>query len=70
MNRDNYLNPFDDEHLEFTVLVNEQQQYSLWPVFAALPAGWQLRFGPSARQDCLDYVESHWLSINPFQTKA
>ncbi|MBQ4797076.1 MbtH family NRPS accessory protein, partial [Pectobacterium versatile] len=29
------LNPFDDDRLAFLVLVNEQQQYSLWPEFAA-----------------------------------
>lgn len=33
------LNPFDDDRLAFLVLVNEQQQYSLWPEFAAVPAG-------------------------------
>lgn len=29
-------NPFDDDEATFYVLINDQQQYSLWPTFAAL----------------------------------
>lgn len=35
-------NPFDDESLRFSVLVNAQQQYSLWPQFADTPQGWRV----------------------------
>ena len=62
----NYLNPFDDDQLDFTVLTNSQQQYSLWPIFAAQPEGWNTQFGPASRSDCLDFIERNWLSINPF----
>lgn len=64
---DNYLNPFDDEQHEFLVLANTQAQYSLWPDFAVQPAGWDIHFGPAPRTECLDYIEQHWHSINPFQ---
>ena len=67
MSREDYLNPFDDEQLAFTVLANAQRQYSLWPLFAAQPAGWVAQFGPAPRAACLDYIERHWSSINPFR---
>ena len=70
MSHENYLNPFDNEQLEFTVLVNASQQYSLWPVFAILPEGWSAQFGPASRSECLSYIESHWININPFSNAA
>ncbi|MGL5405776.1 MAG: MbtH family NRPS accessory protein [Propionibacteriaceae bacterium] len=34
------MNPFDDKSAEFLVLVNDENQHSLWPVFAPLPGLW------------------------------
>lgn len=62
-----YLNPFDDEQATFSVLANARGQYSLWPEFHLRPDGWECRFGPASRQQCLDYVEQHWHTIHPFQ---
>ncbi|WP_216217621.1 MbtH family protein [Amycolatopsis aidingensis] len=58
-------NPFDAEDEEYLVLVNHEDQHSLWPRWAEVPGGWTVAFGPAARQDCLDYVESHWTDITP-----
>jgi MbtH protein len=58
-------NPFDDDSGQFFVLVNEERQHSLWPVFAAIPAGWTAHFGPSGHKNCLDYVELHWADMRP-----
>lgn len=67
MSNENYLNPFDNDQHQFFVLANQQAQYSLWPDFAAQPAGWEVRFGPSDRNQCLEYIEQHWPEINPFR---
>ncbi|MEZ0350504.1 MbtH family protein [Mycobacterium sp. pR1184] len=58
-------NPFDDDNGTFLVLVNDEQQHSLWPVFADVPAGWQVVFGEATRAECLDYVEQNWPDIRP-----
>ncbi|RLK24891.1 MbtH protein [Micromonospora sp. M71_S20] len=58
-------NPFDDESGTFVVLVNAEGQHSLWPVFAAVPDGWQTAFGPAGRAECLAYVEASWTDIRP-----
>lgn len=57
--------PFDDEDGTFLVLVNQEEQHSLWPVFAAVPDGWRTDFGPASRPDCLEYVEQHWTDLRP-----
>ena len=59
------INPFEDPKNNFFVLVNDENQHSLWPEFAAIPAGWTKVHGPDARQACLDYVEANWTDMRP-----
>jgi MbtH protein len=58
-------NPFDDESAQFLVLVNDENQHSLWPVFADVPDGWQTVFGPGDRASAVDYVEKSWTDMRP-----
>lgn len=58
-------NPFDDQDGQFYVVVNDEEQHSLWPVFAAIPAGWRSVFGQAGRQECLGYVEENWTDMRP-----
>jgi uncharacterized protein YbdZ (MbtH family) len=58
-------NPFDNDQEDFRVVVNDEEQHSLWPVFADVPDGWRTAFGPAGRRDCLDYVEEHWTDMRP-----
>lgn len=59
------INPFDDDNGTFLVLVNDEAQYSLWPAFAEIPAGWTTVFGTDTRAACLAYVEEHWTDMRP-----
>jgi MbtH protein len=58
-------NPFDDEDGVFLVLINEEAQYSLWPSFAPVPAGWTVVLADSSRADALAYVNEHWTDMRP-----
>lgn len=58
-------NPFDDEDGTFYVLINDEEQHSLWPTFAPVPAGWTVAFGENTRAECLAYVEQNWADIRP-----
>ncbi|MEU6242368.1 MbtH family protein [Streptomyces sp. NPDC047024] len=58
-------NPFENPDGVYTVLVNDESQHSLWPDFADIPAGWRVAHGPAGRQECLDYVETHWTDMRP-----
>ncbi|GAB1640212.1 MbtH family protein [Krasilnikovia sp. MM14-A1259] len=58
-------NPFDNEDGTFLVLVNDENQHSLWPEFAEVPAGWRCVHGPAGRQECLDYVNENWTDMRP-----
>jgi uncharacterized protein YbdZ (MbtH family) len=59
------INPFDDADGNFVVLINEEEQHSLWPIFAEIPPGWRVVYGEGDRAACLDYIEQNWPDIRP-----
>ena len=58
-------NPFEDEDAQYFVLINDEGQHSLWPVFADVPDGWEVIFGEEGRQECLDFIEKNWTDMRP-----
>lgn len=58
-------NPFEDPDAMYLVLINDEGQHSLWPVFADVPDGWEVIFGEAGRQDCLDFIEKNWTDMRP-----
>lgn len=58
------MNPFDNDNGVFYVLVNDEEQHSIWPTFAHVPEGWSVVFEGN-RTDALQYVEEHWLDMRP-----
>jgi len=66
-------NPFDDSGdpgASFLVLVNGEEQHSLWPSFAPVPEGWTSVHGPADRASCLDHVRTHWNDLAPLGVRA
>lgn len=58
-------NPFEDDEAEFLVVVNHEEQYSLWPAFKEVPAGWTATGPRGRRQVCLDWIEEVWTDMRP-----
>jgi MbtH protein len=58
-------NTFDDKDALYFVLVNDELQYSLWPGFATIPAGWHIAHDKDTREACLDFVERTWTDMRP-----
>ncbi|BBX97848.1 MbtH family protein [Mycobacterium lacus] len=61
--------PFDDDHGTFVVLVTDEEQHSLWPAFADIPAGWRAVYRESSRAECLDCIEENWSDIRPMSLR-
>lgn len=59
------INPFDDDGGSFFVLVNDEEQHSMWPSFADVPARWRVAYGEADRAACLDYIDQNWTDIRP-----
>lgn len=64
------MNPFDDPDGQFMVLVNEEEQYSLWPSRLTVPAGWRIVRENDTRQACLDFIEENWTDLRPRSARA
>ncbi|HYQ49858.1 MAG TPA: MbtH family protein [Pseudomonas sp.] len=60
---------FDREDATFKVLVNAEEQYSLWPDYKAVPAGWREAGKRGPKQDCLDYIEAVWTDMRPLSLR-
>ena len=58
-------NPFEDPEASYLVLVNDEGQHSVWPVFVNVPDGWKTVFGKAPRQECIDYIEKSWTDMRP-----
>lgn len=58
-------NPFEDDDARYHVLVNDEGQHSLWPVFVEVPDGWRIVLRDEPRQTCLEYVEANWTDMRP-----
>ncbi|AQT86516.1 MbtH family protein [Paenibacillus larvae subsp. pulvifaciens] len=61
------MNPFENADSTYKVLMNGEGQYSLWPAFIEVPAGWSIVHEQDSRQACLDYIEMHWNNMQPNQ---
>lgn len=58
-------NPFENDTIEYLVVVNDERQYSIWPSYRELPAGWSATGPRASREECLAWIESNWTDMRP-----
>lgn len=57
---------FDREDETFIVLVNHEEQYSIWPHWKKVPGGWTAVDGVKGdKKTVLEYVEKTWTDMRP-----
>ena len=56
---------FDDEDRVFCVVVNDEEQYSIWPDDRPAPTGWSMVGKTGRKQDCLEYIAEVWTDMRP-----
>ncbi|MBO4205924.1 MbtH family protein [Micromonospora echinofusca] len=47
------------------VVVNDEEQYSVWWADRDLPAGWRKAGFEGTRADCLAHIEQVWSDLRP-----
>ena len=60
---------FDREDAIFKVVVNDEEQYSIWPDYKQTPNGWREVGKVGNKRDCLAYVESVWTDMRPLSLR-
>ena len=58
-------NPFEDDNEQYLVLVNDEGQYSLWPEFHVIPAGWTAIGQKGKRPECIAWIDEKWTDMRP-----
>jgi MbtH protein len=56
---------FDDESGVFAVVLNDEQQYSIWPEGRELPLGWRREGTVGTKAECLAHIEKVWTDMRP-----
>ena len=54
-----------NELLEFIVVVNDEEQYSIWPLNREIPIGWKNANFTGNKDECLNYIEEQWIDMRP-----
>ena len=53
----------------YTVLVNDEEQYSIWLADKAIPAGWRSVGKTGSKQECLDHIRTVWTDMRPLSLR-
>lgn len=54
---------------QFEVVRNHEEQYSIWPVGKAIPAGWEVAGQRGSKEACLAYIKEVWTDMRPLSLR-
>ena len=58
-----------DDGIEYVVVVNHEEQYSIWFAHREIPAGWTDVGKRGTKNECLDHIEKVWTDITPLSVR-
>lgn len=59
----------DEDTRTYTVVVNHEEQYSIWPGDRPLPDGWRSDGVTGTKSECLDHIETVWTDMRPLSLR-
>lgn len=59
----------DPQSERYTVVINHEEQYSIWPEGRAIPAGWREAGMAGEKADCLAWIKTHWTDMRPLSVR-
>lgn len=58
-----------DDTTIYRVVVNHEEQYSIWPVDRDLPNGWREAGKQGSKEECLAYIKEVWTDMRPLSLR-
>ena len=58
-----------DDKTIYKVVLNHEEQYSLWPADRENPAGWRDASKSGTKAECLEYVKEVWTDMRPLSLR-
>jgi MbtH protein len=59
----------DEDNRVYIVLINAEEQYSLWWKGKSIPPGWQFTGKEGSKAECVSYVDSVWTDMRPLSLR-
>lgn len=59
----------EDNKIVYKVVVNDEEQYSIWPEYRASPLGWQEVGKSGTKAECLAYISQVWTDMRPLSLR-
>lgn len=53
----------------YQVVVNSEEQYSIWPADRSLPEGWRGVGFEGTREGCLERIREIWVDMRPLSLR-
>ncbi|HWM25834.1 MAG TPA: MbtH family protein [Chthoniobacterales bacterium] len=58
-----------DRGTTYRVVVNGEEQYSIWPVDREIPAGWKEVGKSGTKDECLAFIKEVWTDMRPLSLR-
>jgi MbtH protein len=61
--------PDEQDQTVYKVVVNHEEQYSIWPVRKPNPLGWSDAGKTGLKDECLGYIKEVWTDMRPLSVR-
>jgi MbtH protein len=58
-----------EDNTIYKVVVNHEEQYSIWPAARELPLGWNDVGKSGTKEECLAYIKEVWTDMRPLSLR-
>jgi MbtH protein len=58
-----------EDDIVYVVVVNDEEQYSIWPEHKAIPLGWRDTGTHGPKTVCLSYIDKVWTDMRPLSLR-
>ncbi|HEX9922949.1 MAG TPA: MbtH family protein [Anaerolineae bacterium] len=58
-----------EDNTIYKVVINHEEQYSIWPVGRETPLGWRDAGKEGTKTECLAYIEQVWTDMRPLSLR-
>ena len=55
----------DPDTTVYEVVINQEEQYSIWPAHREVPVGWRAVGKHGLKPECLGYINETWTDLKP-----
>lgn len=59
----------EEDTTVYTVVINHEERYSIWPKHKSIPQGWRAVGKEGLKPECLQYVDEVWTDMRPLSLR-